>query len=442
MAKSIAAKPRTSDLASLAIPERKIPAEVRIGNFQWYLSGARNAVYFAAYSPERLTTETFFRFVSDVMALAPQLNYRLDERRQVNVDARPFSLGEIATLTEVSSFDGFPDRALQPDESLFNHPRLPWYRAECYVLPEGKADEHGNRSFVVCRAAHSLMEGIDAADVLRGRPSDHSAPVVEKRSLWSRFVTGLVGIAVVPFNLLIAAIQWRKVDRNALRTMNFDRQGIKQAAANLGVQQRSLIFALVIYGLYHRAADGSTLSRRRRILGYSNLTAHRVGGDDTHIRLRMQITAAPFSEPFTAYVRDLDKRLTKAGNKSLGLQMHYNTIMGIHRRIARVLPFLYGDRFFKFVPYDFVLSLIPPHHPGGGIFAPLGFNRVYCGSHSPGVNCCVIVPQPDRLTVNIYAPEPLLERASGIGALLTDLGIPERTASARAATRARSAGVA
>jgi hypothetical protein len=123
--------------------------------------------------------------------------------------------------------------------------------------------------------------------------------------------------------------------------------------------------------------------------------------------------------------------------------MHYNTIFGMHRRIERLFPFLYGRRFFGFVPYDFVLSLVPPHL-SGGMFGDLELNAVYCGSHTPGVNCCVIVPQADRVTLNVYGPEPLLDRAAGIAKLLAELEISRVPPSpaAMAAISARSPGVA
>jgi hypothetical protein len=112
--------------------------------------------------------------VANVMILAPQLNLRHDDRRQAHVDARPFDLDEIASFHQVPSFAGFPDKVVGPNEDLFQDQRLPCFRAACYALPDG-VDDGGNRAFVLFRASHALMEGVDTAELMRGRPSDHGA---------------------------------------------------------------------------------------------------------------------------------------------------------------------------------------------------------------------------------------------------------------------------
>lgn len=428
-------------LSSAALSHGPEPAAIRDANFQWYLARARHTVYFAAFSARRMSYDDFKSVLVDVTRLAPQMHFRHDDKAQAHVDARPYALDDVMDYREVPSLEGYPDRVLGPEDfRLFANPRLPNFRASCHVLSEGTSDRQGNRSVLVFRASHALMEGVDSAAVLRGRQSDHGLKRSERKRLWARFVTGLVSVVTVPANLVIAGIQWRKTEDCTLRTMSFGRSPMKHAARRLGVKQRSLLFALVMYGLHHVGRDGPP-TKRRHLIGYSNLDSERVQGDDDYLRLRMQISTLPYRETFADYAREMDARLGRAGNKSLHLQMHYNAIMGVHRRFARVVPFLYGRRFFNFVPYDFVLSLVPPHM-NGGAFAELQLNNVYCGSHTPGVNCCVFAASGDRVTLNIYGPDWLLDRMGGITALVEDLGIPVFSAPAIAATRALSPGVA
>ncbi len=133
--------------ATAGLPAAALQRTVRDTNFQWYLSRARNTVYFAAFSPVAMTPASFRAMVADVVALAPQLNLRHDDGLQAHVDARPFDLGDVISFATVPSFAGFPDAVLGPNEDLFNDPRLPCFRAACFVLADGAPGE--NRSFVL-----------------------------------------------------------------------------------------------------------------------------------------------------------------------------------------------------------------------------------------------------------------------------------------------------
>ena len=388
-------------------------------NFQWYLTGARNTVYFTAFTPTLLTRSSFRWMVEDVIGLAPQLNLRNDDRRQAHIDARPFDLEEIISFTELDSFAGFPDSVLSPNQDLFLDPRLPSFRAACFSLRNG-ANADGNRSFVLYRASHALMEGIDTAQVLRGRPSKHEThPARQVARPLGRLATAIVATLAMPTNFAITAFHWRNNNDCSLRTIALSRRDLKRVATELGVQQRTVIFALVMNGFYHA---NKRRSLRPRFIGYSNLSPRRFDGDDDFVRLRMQVTTMRQRSSFAEYAEALDLKLAGAGRESLGLQMHYNAIFGFHRRLAKITPALYGKRFFGFAPYDFLLSLVPPHTPSG-VFAGLALNDIYCGTHMAGVNCCVIVPQPDRISLNIYSPTRFVDRISDIESLLAAVGI-------------------
>lgn len=410
------------------------PGEVHpYTDFQWYLSGGRNAVYFGAFTRDRLTRERWRDMVADVMALAPQLHLRSDHRRQAHVDARPFDLDDIVSFAEVESFDGFPDRVVAPNEDLFDDPRLPAFRAECYALRDGETGD-GNRSFILYRSSHALMEGADTAAVVRGRQSDHAAGARSVVKPWARLAALALGIVYVPLNYAVTALFGQRPGTSSMATLTFDRRELKRKAAELGVGQRSLIFALVMYGFYHRAGG------RSHTISYTNLSSRRAEGDDAFLKLRMHALKIPDRPDFADYVREFERRLAADNRDVSWLQIQYGAFFAIHRRIARVLPFLYGRRFFGFVPQEFLLSLIPPH-AAGGLFAPFGINDIYCGSYTAGINCCVIVPQQDRVSLSIYCPTEVLGRISDIAGLSREIGIsaeiPARAA--RAAIKARSA---
>lgn len=408
-------------------------------NFQWFLSAARNAVFFAGFTPERLSRADFDALMQDVLELAPQLNLRNDDRRQAHVDARPYALGDIAGHELVDDFDGLPDRALQPSNDLFEHPELPSFRALCFTLREGATAE-GNRSLIVLRSSHALVEGVDTANVMRGRPSEHGGETKRAPRRFGRMVTSILAALALPVDYTLTTFNWRDKSERGVQTTAISRADVKRVAAEIGVQQRTLIFAAILYGFYYR---GGRRLRRPHVLGYTNLSPRRFVGDDDFLQLRMQTATLTGGRDFADYARRLDARLARAGRDRLGIQMHYNAIFGIHRRIAKRLPFLYRKRFFSFAPFDFMLSMLPPHSAGGR-FARYRTNNVYCGTYMTGTNACVIVPQPDRFTLNFYCPRRVLGRISDIEALFAEAGIsvlaPGRfpEAGTAAASRARS----
>ncbi len=408
-------------------------------NFQWYLSESRNGVYFAAFTSEGLDRARFHDMVAEVMALAPQLNWHADNRRQAHIDVRPFDLDDIVTFEEVDSFDDFPDRVIAPNEDIFEDPALPTFRAACYTL-RGGAGPDGNRSFILYRSSHALMEGADTAAVVRGRQSEHDEAARSVVRPWARIAAIALGIAYIPLNFAVTAFLGYKPGTGSMTSLTLDRRELKRVATTMGVSQRTLMFALVLYGFY-RQPDGG---RRSRTLSYTNLSPRRAEGDDAFMKLRMHVLKIPGKPTFADYARELDRRLAADARDVSWLQIQYSAFFGIHRRIARLLPFLYGRRFFGFVPQDILLSLIPPHG-AGGLFSGFGINDIYCGSYTAGVNCCVIVPQRDRVSLSIYCPTGVLDRTSAICALSRDLGISAdlpTTAAARDATSARSPAVA
>lgn len=420
-------------------------------DFQWYFSRARNTVYFGAFT-SNVTRERFRALVARLIELAPQLGWRQDDDRHTHVDVRPFPVDEIISYQEVASLDGFPDSRLAHNRDLFEDPNLPCFRAACWSLPPD-VETAGNRAFILFRFSHALMEGVDAALLLRGRTSIHDLRVKEPgRRLPQRILAYLAAALLTPSHFTFAALHRHDPETYGVRTMLLDRGDVRRVAGALGVQQRSLLFALVMYGIFHHQAGGRP-SRKPRIAAYSRLSSRRVAGDDDFMRLRMHLTLIRHRRTFERYVRRIDRTLSGVPPQSLGFQMHYNAVLGLHRRLSRLVPFIYRPRFFHYVPYDFVLSLVPPQ-VNGGEFADFGFNDIYCGSHTPGVNCCVFVPQQDRFSLNIYADRPILARVGGIEALARELGIgsPPRgsdqvaetaaVAGAEAAIIARSSGVA
>jgi hypothetical protein len=408
-------------------------------NFQWYFSRSRNTVFFGAFAREALTEAAFLNAVHAALALAPQLNWRQDDAGQRHVDARPFPIERIATYTEVDSFDGFPDKVLTHGLEIFDDPALPCFRARCYVLKHGAHE--GRRSFVLFQTSHALMEGADSSALVRGLTSVHEAkPKARTMGAAGRFGLRLAALAIAPANLIMARYHQGHLKRSAFVTMTVDRDSLKRAATAYGVQQRSILFGAVLYGIFHTGPAGPSRNKAR-LIGYTRLSARRFDGDDDFMKLRVHMARVKSALSFADYVRGLDALLEKDATNATGMQLLYNTVLGVHKRLVRLIPWAYDRKFFSFVPYDFVFSLVPPHLETGR-FAGLRFEEIYCSTYTPGANAVVMVPYRNGLSFSFSVDEPMRQRLSGVAALLEEIGVPVRSSTLGLDREDRSTAVA
>jgi hypothetical protein len=390
-------------------------------NFQWYFSRSRNTVFFGAYAREALSEAAFLNAVRAALALAPQLNWRQDDAGQRHVDVRPFPVEAIAAYAEVDSFDGFPDSVLTHGLDIFDDPALPCFRARCYVLKHGAHE--GRRSFVLFQTSHALMEGADSSALVRGLMSVHEAkPKARTVGAVGRFGLRLAALAIAPANLVMARYHQGHLKQSAFVTMTVDRDSLKRAATHYGVQQRSILFGAVLYGIFHAAPAGPSRTKAR-LIGYTRLSARRFDGDDDFMKLRVHMARVKSALSFADYVRGLDALLEKDASNATGMQLLYNTVLGVHKRLCRLIPWAYDRKFFSFVPYDFVFSLVPPHLETGR-FAGLRFEEIYCGTYTPGANAVIMVPYRNGLSFSFSVDDPMRRRLPGVAALLGEIGVP------------------
>jgi hypothetical protein len=393
-------------------------------NFQWYFSNARNTVFFGAFTREALTEAAFLNAVRAALAIAPQLNWRQDYAAGRHVNAAPFPVEAIVRFEEVDSFDGFPDKVLSTRADLFDNPALPNFRAACFALKRGSAD--GHRTFVLFHCSHALMEGADSSALVRGLTSVHELePKTNGLGLAGRIGTGLAAAILAPANLIMARFGKGHVKQSRFETLTVGRDSLKAAATRYGVQQRSLLFAAVLYGLYYHGGDAASAGKAR-LIGYTKLAGQRFAGDDDFMKLRVHMARVKSAVSFADYVKGLDGQLEKENRNAAGMQLLYNSVLGVHKFLQRIVPAAYDGKFFSFVPYDFVFSLVPPHLETGR-FAGLRFDAIFCGTYASGANAGVMVPYRDGLSFTFYADEAVRARLGHVAALLDEIGVPART---------------
>jgi hypothetical protein len=255
---------------------------------------------------------------------------------------------------------------------------------------------------------------------MRSRRSVHGAGQTTARlgALQHAVITG-AGIALAPFHLVASSFNRTEPTAGRAAAFDIDRQSIKSLAARLSVRQRSVLFTLPLFAL-----DPAENKARKRahLVSYSSLPDIRTTLEDSTLNLRMQVGRFPTADSFEAQVLRTEAVLAREDTKELYSQAIYNSILAVHRKLQKPLPFLYRQRFFTYVPYDFVLSLLPPHF-SGGILRGMFDGSVFCGSYTPGVNSCVFVPHRTGISINLFTRPPVLHRLDRFPEALEQLGI-------------------
>ena len=384
---------------------------------QWYLGHARNTVYFAALTSLEFSEADFHDLVRQIMEWAPQLHGRADFgaalHEAIAVDHR-----RLCRYARADDLDRALAEIVAADGAVFADPALPSFRADCVSLAD--AAPGMPRTLFVCRTSHALMEGSETSRLMRARPSLHHGaqsrpPIGPLRGAALAFA----GAAVAPFHLAMSRLPGREAPGGRATVIDIDRGAVRRLAGRLGVRQRSLLFTLALHSLNGDARDRP---KKAHLVSYSTLPEARTTLEDSALNLRMQVARFPALPEFEAHAARTDAALARENTTEIYSQALYNAILKVHRRLQRIAPGLYDERFFTFIPYDFVLSLLPPHMSGGALRDRFD-GPVYCGSYTPGVTSVVFVPHRRGISLNIFARPSVVPRLDRLGALLDRQGI-------------------
>lgn len=388
-------------------------------DFQWFLYEARNTVYFTAFSRERMDAEELSRIIAEMVALAPQLTHGF-------VGARPGQplpkslLDAVTSIEEVDDFEGYPDKWLDAGEEIFARKDLPLFRVKAAVRRDGP-DEEGRASMILVRSSHALMEGADSALLTRSQSAGHGIMSSSRNRLplKERLLYAVMGGLMSPLYLIMAHLKSPDVEEMGFKSIPVERSRLRAVANRLGIRQRSLMFALVM----HAVNDGGKgLDMRTIAAAYTILDTDRNNADDDFFRVRALDARFPVKSDLVAFARAIDATLDTVEARDVKkTQAILNAMFGMSRRLARILPFLYTRRFYRFGgPYDVVLTLVPPHRTYGNLTHGL-MEPIFCGSYHGGSNLCTFVPGRRFVTFNFCMRTNHLRHAEKIERLLADL---------------------
>ena len=388
-------------------------------SFQWFLYAAKNTVYFTAFSTETFDKEKLCNTVAQMAALAPQLTHGFVGA----LPGQPFPrnmLEAITSIQEVDDFDGYPDKWLDDGQDLYVDKELPLFRVRV-IVRRGGPDELGRASMIMVRSSHAIMEGSDSALLTRSQHSSHGTMSDQGRKVsWRKKISFAAAAALtLPIHMISAHLLSPKQVEMGFSTLVFDRHRLRKVANRLGVRQRSLMFALVLYAL-NDGGKGWSPDKIRGI--YTMLDSERHDYDDDFFRVRSLEAVFEVSQNLEEFVTRVDATIDDVEAKDITkMQFLLNTMLKAHRTISRFLPFLYSDRFFRYNGnYDMVLTMVPPHRTYGDLTRGL-IEPIYCGSYHPGSNLCTFVPGRKSITLNFSMRRQFLPQVEAIEGLLAQL---------------------
>ena len=404
-----------------ALKQAAIPLhEQKFSHLQWYLHHAENTVHLAAESDEALSENDLHEIAGWFMKLAPQLHYRADGAGEGHLPS-PVNPAAICHYEKVDNLQQALEWAVKNHPAIYADPSRPNFRAYGFCLR--KAKKGAPRSLYVCCSSHALMEGSESARIMRMRPTVHHAErAPAKLGLLQNAMIMAAGLVLAPLHLIASAFDRRDVTHGNWAVIDISRKSIKQLARRHGVRQRSVLFSLPLYGLHFEESLPNPAKKKPQLISYSTLPDTKTTLEDAALNLRMQVGRIPSAESFEAHLKAIDTVLNKEDTTEIYSQAFYNAILGVHRVLHRLFPVFYRGRFFTYVPYDFVLSLLPPHITGGW-FRKLFRRSIFCGSYTPGANSCVFVPYLGGFSLNFHVNPEIRANMDAFTAFLKLQGI-------------------
>jgi len=405
------------DLAFAAV--QKDP-QALFTNFQWFLFAGKDTIFFTAFSREQFDQERLKQLVAQVVGLAPQLTHGF-------IGARPghplteSQLDAITSVDMVDDFEGYPDKWISKSADIFDHPDLPLFRFMA-ATRKGGPDSEGRASIIQVRAAHSVLEGSDSALLSRSQTASHGIQKNKSNKVpFGQRIKGALGAGIgVALHLFFAHVLSPPDKPFGYRTLPLKRDRMRTLANRLGVRQRSLYFAIVTHALH---SDSDHRHNEEVITAaYTMLDTRRNAVDDDFFRVRALMAKFKYIPDFVDYVRNVDRVVSEIENSDVtSFQVQTLALFALHRKVQKLLPFLYGPRFWRFAGRtDTVLTLVPPHRTFGPVTEWM-MEPIYCGAYHPAQNIATFCPGREYMTLNFVMEQRYVDLADRIEPLIASI---------------------
>ena len=378
----------------------------RFSDLQWYYAKTGITAHFICYAPRKIDRQAFRELVLRVTGRAPHL---LMEESLSAEALRHLNGVDIDSLIEHERSERLEIPLSAVRATLlpsFSDTGAPAFRARCWSADE--PDDNGNRSVFVMESAHSVMEGIDVSDILRGKEADHHRPPDHpfRQNLWTRAAIAAAAPLLIPFHFVMAMRETRHPSQFGYRSIHLPRGSVTEVARTNGISQRALLFALVLASLEKSSRSKSLY------FAFTHHPARRQKNlDDDYISNRTQEMRVKGSSDIVEMARRIDAASKATSGKADATQALIRRLLAMHRALHRRVPWLYPTRFFGYMPYDIVLSMAPPAHPIAER-ALMKDSVNFAGSFTGTGQNCIFVISNDAITMNFWADPDILNRTS------------------------------
>ncbi len=389
----------------------------RYTNNQWYCFQARQTVYYNVFSSEKLDELDLIKMAKNLIRLAPQLGTGFNGA----IKDKPLSddiLKEIVSVKSVQSLDGYPEKFDMIADELFDKTDIPFFRIRAVVREDGK-DDLGRQSMISIISTHALIEGADAALLSRSKALSKEivSTKLKKNSKLQRILYNLTAAILAPLQLIVAEfLVPKKLDAN-YRALSIKREQIKNISEKLNISQRALVFALASYVLNNR---GKGFSKKNINTIYADLdNASPFQTNDDYFNFRMVEMKLKYDDDFITYAKNVELAIKRVEEKNIAkTQALLNAMFATHRKLKKLMPFLYRGRVFRFSgKYHMSLSLLPPQRLFGRLTKGM-IEPIYAGTFHPGINMCVFAPGRHYITFNFSVQNRFLKMIADLPILL------------------------
>jgi hypothetical protein len=321
----------------------------------------------------------------------------------------------------VDDFEGYPDKWISKSADIFDHPDLPLFRFMA-ATRKGGPDSEGRASIIQVRAAHSVLEGSDSALLSRSQTASHGIQKNKSNKVpFGQRIKGALGAGIgVALHLFFAHVLSPPDKPFGYRTLPLKRDRMRTLANRLGVRQRSLYFAIVTHALH---SDSDHRHNEEVITAaYTMLDTRRNAVDDDFFRVRALMAKFKYIPDFVDYVRNVDRVVSEIENSDVtSFQVQTLALFALHRKVQKLLPFLYGPRFWRFAGRtDTVLTLVPPHRTFGPVTEWM-MEPIYCGAYHPAQNIATFCPGREYMTLNFVMEQRYVDLADRIEPLIASI---------------------